>query len=732
MAKRERGGAPESFGVPGFSLESILEEYRDKAPETAAAPEPETYPAEPVEYAEEEYAEEEYAEEEYAEEEYPEYGEGCESGKPETQYSDAAPVPDGDAEDDIYSEEFEDDADFYAPPLNVPDEPEKEETAGEPEAEEDGAKKTGRGRTSRRGRPQGLWGRFVGLLAAASIRRADNLSQPDPEPEDIQLEMPPQRAAKHYAAQMPSLRLRFFAAAAVCLLLAWITLAYDFGLPLPGTLGTNARAASLVCLIGMLAVMLIGLDVVTAGIMAVVRGRPDAGSMIVLAAAAAAVDVIYIAASGDGAHGLTVAAVPAAAVAFALRGAWHTCRAYADTFLAVYHAKDLYAVTSEVLPEKKDRILIKSHRSSDGIIRRSEEPSGTEALAASAFVPMAVGSLALSLALSFGAQDIRAFFHLFSFMTALCVSFNWTLSFPMLFSRTARHLMMHGSALAGWSGAHDVGRSRQLVLTDTDIFPEDAVEITGMRFPDKTRAAQIIGITGSMLSAAGTGLAAPFAELMRRKNAAMQTVEGFSVGEGGAKGTVQGEEVFVGSLAYMHLNGVKIPDKIKEKNALYTAVSGELAAVFPLRYRPMASVRNALAELRRERRKPIFAVRDFNLDPLLVQKTFGVSTEGFRFLSFAERYRISGIPASAGSPSAGVMAQDGLDTLVDFAECGTKLFAYGRVCAWCGVVCAVLGALLAVYPAWQGSWTILGAGRLLLYMLAWLIVPLALRTLLRK
>ena len=76
--------------------------------------------------------------------------------------------------------------------------------------------------------------------------------------------MPPQRAAKHYAAQMPSLRLRFFAAAAVCVLLAWITLSYDFGLPLPGSLSTNARATSLVCLIGMLSVMLIGLDVVSA------------------------------------------------------------------------------------------------------------------------------------------------------------------------------------------------------------------------------------------------------------------------------------------------------------------------------------------------------------------------------------------------------------------------------------------------------------------------------------
>ena len=755
MAKRDTGGIPESFGVPGFSLESILEECRDKAPEETAAPEtaeteyvPETedYSSETAEYPAETGYEAEYPDEEA---EYPEYEEldddapeyepepeAEETDEPDGRYYEDAPAPDELSDGDIYDEGFEDDADFYAPPLEAPDEPEASEEAEEPdETEKTGKKKKGIGRTAHRGgrgRAPGLWGKLVGLLAAASIRRADNLSQPDPEPEDVTLEMPPQRAAKHYAAQMPSLRLRFIAASAVCVLLAWITLAYDFGLPLPGSLGTNARATSLVCLIGMLAVMLIGLDIVTAGVMALIRGRAGAESMIVLAAIAAAADVIYIAASGDGSHGLTFAAIPAAAVAFALRGAWHSCRAYADSFLAIYHAKDPYAVTSEMLPGKKERILIKSRRSSDGLVRRSEEPNGAEALAADAFVPMAAGSLALALALSFGAQDMKAFFHLFSLMTALCVSFNWTLSFPILFSRTARHLMMRGSALAGWSGARDVGRSRQLVLTDTDVFPEDAIEITGVRFMDKSRASQIIGITGSMLTAAGTGLAAPFAELMRRKNAAMQTVEDFSVGEGGAKGTVQGEEVRVGSLAYMHLSGVKIPDKIKEENALYTAVSGELAAVFPLRYRPMASVQRALADLRRERRKPIFAVRDFNLDPLLLQKTFGVSAEGFQFLSFTERYCISGIPASAGSPAAGVMAQDGLDTLVDFAECGTKLHAYGRACAWCGVICAALGALLATIPAWQGAWTVIGAGRALLYMLAWLIVPLSLRTLLRK
>ena len=54
MAKRDTGGIPRNFGAPGFSLESILEECRDRTPEETAAPEtaetepPETAATEPA------------------------------------------------------------------------------------------------------------------------------------------------------------------------------------------------------------------------------------------------------------------------------------------------------------------------------------------------------------------------------------------------------------------------------------------------------------------------------------------------------------------------------------------------------------------------------------------------------------------------------------------------------------------------------------------------------------
>lgn len=116
----------------------------------------------------------------------------------------------------------------------------------------------------------------------------------------------------------------------------------------------------------------------------------------------------------------------------------------------------------------------------------------------------------------------------------------------------------------------------------------------------------------------------------------------------------------MGSAGYMHLSGVKLPSRQKTENALYVAVSGKLVGVFLFNYRATAPVQKALYAMRRSRRRPIFAMRDFNVDPLLIARKFGVSSDGFEFPTMLERYRISGIPADRDSPTAALMGRDGL------------------------------------------------------------------------
>ncbi len=758
--RRERSRSDVRFGLEPteLSLEEILDEYRAQTPpEPAPEPEPE---GEPLRLEAEEDgvltgeippAPEPPAEEiKPAPAPEPEPINGPEredrpvweeepDGRAERFPPETAPWQPP-AEPETETEGFEDEADFYAGRVEhtpEPEEPEGEDSRAGEDAESAEGNKTSR--ASRRNgrsitiRPTGgFWDKLTALLAVASLRREQKKAQPAPEPENNDKEMPADKAAKHYASQLPALKLRSIGAAAVCVLLAWITVGSGLGGGLPGRMATDVRLAALVSLVGHITVLLLGLDVVTAGITSLFRGRPGAESMIVLSSLASVADTAVIAATGNGARGIPYLVIPSLAVFFALRGGWHVGRGYHDTFLTLYNAGEPCVVTLEELKDRKDKVLIKSRKDTAGFIRRSEEPCAAEILAGAAFFPMAAASLALSAAIAVGSGDAGSFFHVFALMTALCTAFGWLYAFPALFSKTARHLMFRGSAIAGWAGAHDAGTSRRLVLTDTDIFPEDTVEITGVRLMDKTKAQEIISYTGSMLAAAGTCTATVFSQLMLRHKAALQQVEGFSVGEGGCKGVIQYKEIRVGTVGYMHLSGVKIPDKLRVENAVYTAVAGELAGVFLYRYRPMASVQRALFALRKARRKPIFAVRDFNQDPMLLKRQFGVSTEGFEFPPFPERYRISATPAGSRSPIAGIISQDGLETLVDLAECGTQLFQLGRICAWSCLVSAVLGAALMFTPCWLGSWTAAAAWRVLVYMLLWLAPALASRLLTRK
>lgn len=644
-----------------------------------------------------------------------------------------------DEEDDFYSG-------VSAEPEHTSSEEEKlTETEDEPdEGEEENSdnstgffhRKTLRGSSSGvrsvRSGSGGIAGRLTGWIAAASLRSEEKKKQPPPDPEDPEREMEPRKAARYYAGQMPSIRLRAIIAAAVCMLLVWITFAYGFGWPLPGGLEEKGRAAALVCLAGQITIMLLGLDIVTSGVMSVLRARPGAESLIVLAGLAAIAETAAAAIAGNMDRGLPFTVLSSLAVVFALWGAWFNGRGFYDSFMTCFHIKTPTVVSSQVIADTDEVGLISTRRSSAGFIRRSEEPGPAESLAGYSFMPMACICLILSLILALGGRDPGAFFHIFALLTGLCASFGWLFSYPVLFARTARHLLYNGTAIAGWSGARQIGESDRLVLTDTDIFPEDTVEIVGIRVLNKSDAERVISATGSMLAEAGTGTAAVFSELMRQQDAPARTVEGFTVGEGGAKGTIDGMEVRVGTGGFMHLSGVKIPDRLKENNALYTAINGELAGVFLLRYRPTAGVQRALYVLRHGHRQPLFAVRDFNIDPLSIQRQFDVSTEGFRFPTFPERYRIHIQDGDDSSPPAGITGQDGLEPLVDLYESGSALYRFGRICAWACPAGAILGAVLAAVPCWTGNWAAVSAARILIYMLLWLIPGLVCRIIMKK
>ena len=110
-------------------------------------------------------------------------------------------------------------------------------------------------------------GPVLGFLAALGLRlrrdRAAGEAVTIEDAEEFSEELPPKKAAKYYAGSVNSLRVRVRLALIPMLALLWVTL----GLPSFGSLGTGLRVTSLACLVLQLAIVMLGLDVFTAGVM---------------------------------------------------------------------------------------------------------------------------------------------------------------------------------------------------------------------------------------------------------------------------------------------------------------------------------------------------------------------------------------------------------------------------------------------------------------------------------
>lgn len=160
-----------------------------------------------------------------------------------------------------------------------------------------------RHRFRRRNASEKQAGPVLGTLAVLGykLRRAMLAGEAAAVEDEVELgpEMPADRAAKYYAANVSSLKLRFRLALLLSVILCWIS----FGLPTAGALGHDLKTTSLVCLALELSVVMLGLDIFTKGIMSLVRNRPGLWTLVSFSCVASALDAVVSYAVGHGGLG---------------------------------------------------------------------------------------------------------------------------------------------------------------------------------------------------------------------------------------------------------------------------------------------------------------------------------------------------------------------------------------------------------------------------------------------
>ena len=538
------------------------------------------------------------------------------------------------------------------------------------------------------------------------------------ESEDLGEEMQPDKAARFYDKHIAGLRLRTRIAFVLCVLMAYIS----YGLPVPGALA-DAGVKSAVCLIMMISVMFCGLDIITTGIMSIVRFKLHASALIVVSCLLCMIDA-FLSAASVSEKVVPFCVIPALTIAFTLLGSVMNARSNKIILNTAAASKHPYVVTAESELSGGDITLVKGRKPIDGIVRRTEEDGPDESVFGVLTPYFVVAALVLSIIAAVISKSFSSFAHILSGIFVCAAPIAMLLTFPLPFFISIKSLIRSGSTIAGWSGLYDIGKAKHLIVTDGDLFPKGCVKISRTRVFAGMEPERIISFAGSIISASGSAMVHPFAELMRKAGGGLMPVEAFSVHEsGGLTAMIDGEDVYCGNAAFMRLMGVILPEKYVLNNGVYIAVAGVICGVFEMEYITSDAVKSALEELVGSDRHAIFAVRDFNITPSMLSVKFDMPTDGFDFPPYSERYAISGAEPSEASKPAALISREGLSALVSLADHGKMLFSRIRLSVMLSVVSAVIGMLVMFILSLSALPSVVTA---LSYLLAWLLITVIL------
>ena len=538
------------------------------------------------------------------------------------------------------------------------------------------------------------------------------------ETEELGEEMQPDKAAKFYDKHITGLRLRSRIAFVLCAVMVYIS----YGLPVPGALFDNG-VKSAVCLIMMISVMICGLDIITTGIMSIVRLKLHASALIVISCLLCMIDA-FLSAANVSEKLVPFCVIPSLTIAFTLLGCVLNARSNRVILNTAAAVRNPFILTAQSDISGGDITLVKGSRSVDGIVRRTEEDGPDESVFGVLTPYLVIAAVVLSLIAAIVSKSFASFAHILSGIFVCAAPITMLISFPLPFFISIKSLIRSGSTIAGWSGLYDIGKAKHIIISDTDLFPKGCVRISRTRVFAGMKPERIISFAGSIISASGSSMTAPFSELMRKAGGSLMPVEAFSVHEsGGLTAMIDGEDVYCGNAAFMRLMGVALPEKYVLSNGVYVAAAGIICGVFEMEYTASDAVRDALSRLVASGRHAIFAVRDFNITPQMLSVKFDMPTDGFDFPPYSERYAISGAEPAEDNKPAALISREGLMPLVSLADHGKLLFGRIRLSVMLNALSAVIGMLVMFVISLSALPSVVTA---LSYLLAWLLITVIL------
>lgn len=511
--------------------------------------------------------------------------------------------------------------------------------------------------------------------------------------EDLGPEVSAAAASRYYGSFVKSQKLRLRISAALLVVLVYISL----GLPVPGMLQHLPVTAAACCAI-QLTIMLLSLDTVSTAILNMFRLKFGADALAVISCLITTGDALLVALSDTIARHMPLCALSSLSLVGLLWATSLNVKGLRKAIRVPAIGKHFYAVTGEIKFKNKQLTLLKSLCSAKGFVRRAEEAPPDETLFLKLGPILILLSLLLTVILSALRGNYSDFIYILSAVLAPAAPAAALVAYALPYYLGTLRIFKSGAAIAGWSGLCDIGLSRNLIVTDRDLFPEGSVTLGGIRIFADEDSGKVISYAGTMICASGSCITSCFSRLMEENKCGMKQVENFTyLSGGGMSGIIDGRQVLCGSTDLMRLMNVRIPFRLTDKTSVLLAIDGILYGIFTMKYAPQPQVRRALVELVRSTRHPVFAIRDFNITPEMLHNCFDLATDGYDFPPFVERFDLSEPAGGKTGKLAAIICNEGLGPLTNVADVGRSMYVSTRVNTVIVALTAFLGVFFSFY-----------------------------------
>lgn len=599
-----------------------------------------------------------------------------------------------------------------ARPVEMPEEP----AQPEPDRRQQRAEEQARKREAQRIRQQ-----------EKERRRAERAAQRAAKREEPEIVYPSPAEACAAYSKVGTLRIRLMLSAVLFLASAGILVLTQFpvgNLDLTGHL----RAFSIAMLALLLVQSLLSAEVFVRGVYQALKLRFDLMTLLSLTAAICAADSFFAIAQGRA----PFCTAPSLALLLALWSVNLEKKAKRRTLKTVLSMDAPVAAVKEEKAWHGLDCIFRQEGNLDDFTAMLETPDAAQKVMR-VYAPVAA-LLTAALAAFASFRSGSSFLWAWSALLTAALPAGGFLACYRPFAILAQRLHRSGAAICGWRGAKILSGECGIVIQDNDLFPKANISMNGMKMYSDMPIRQVVGYATAVVQAAGSGLLPLFEELMKNENGRRYTADSFRQYEGGGLGAeIRGDVVLLGSLPFMRLMGVHVPEGTKVLSAVYISVNKELTGVFALTYAPSAAAKSGLQSVvHSPGLTPILATRDFMITPALVKKRYKISTDRLEFPVVAERARLSAPEAGSHGRQGALMARGSFASFAAAVTSGRQLRRTVRSAAVVSLLSGILGMGLLCILTYLDATEAASALNLLLYQLLWQIPTLMITGLIGK